>query len=430
MKNIKSFDNFAEKLMLDGKRPWFVDLFAGCGGFSKGLLDAGWRHVAANEIWDPAADTYERNISENIIRGDIREEDVFKKLVETTKNKEPLVVVGGPPCQAYSMAGNRNPIDSRGHLWKKYVNFVDRVAPVAFVMENVKGLVSMKHLDEDLNQAILKDVQNAAKNIQRYKDLKRFNRQRDLSGEESVEFKQLKAIQKESRNKVEKNLSPLLPRIIKALSNAGPGYTIQYLVLNAAHYGVPQFRKRIFIIGFRKDVYKKINGSSEEIVFHPVPTHAEFKNGDPAIESKFTSLVKKENLKPFNVVQDAIGDLTGKPENCVPNHVFMRSKPSFIKKIAKTEPGKTVYPHYSDAWYRLLPDQPARTVKENHGGVHCHPIEPRTLTPRELARLQSFTDDFIFLGKKSQVLVQIGNAVPPVLGKAIGNRLLKLLGFL
>ena len=90
----------------------------------------------------------------------------------------------------------------------------------------------------------------------------------------------------------------------------------------------------------------------------------------------------------------------------------------------------TQNPHYSDAWYRLLPDQPARTVKENHGGVHCHPVEPRPLSPRELARLQTFSDDFIFLGCKSYVLVQIGNAVPPKLGKAIGKRIRGILSII
>jgi DNA (cytosine-5)-methyltransferase 1 len=82
---------------------------------------------------------------------------------------------------------------------------------------------------------------------------------------------------------------------------------------------------------------------------------------------------------------------------------------------------------YTDGWYRLLPDRPSRTVKENHGGVHCHPWLPRTLTPRELARLQSFPDSFAFSGKKSEVWVQIGNAVPPLLGKAIAEKLLEIL---
>ncbi|MHA1679971.1 MAG: DNA cytosine methyltransferase, partial [Promethearchaeota archaeon] len=399
-----------------------------CGGFSKGLLDAGWRHVAANEIWDPASDTYEKNISKNIIRGDIRDEEVFKKLVQSVGNKEPLVVVGGPPCQSYSAAGNRNPVDPRGHLWKKYVEFINRVTPVAFVMENVKGLISMQHIDENLDKKTLDGINKAAKNIQRYKDLKRFKRQRALTKEEQGEFEKLERLQKSLKAKVKENLSPLLPRIITTMKNAGPRYEVQYKVLNAAHYGVPQIRKRIIIIGFRNDIYQNmVDNGEEDIIFHPIPTYAEFKDGKPTIPKEFNNHVKKEDLEPFNVVQDTIGDLTHLPENSLPNHVFMKSKPAFIKKIATTKPGKTVYPNYSDAWYRLFPDQPARTVKENHGGVHCHPELPRTLSPRELARIQSFGDDFIFFGKKSNILVQIGNSVPPALGKAIGIRINNLL---
>ncbi|MHA1679495.1 MAG: DNA cytosine methyltransferase [Promethearchaeota archaeon] len=415
--------------MSNRKKPWFVDLFAGCGGFSRGLLDAGWRHVVANEIWDPAADTYEENISKNIIRGDIREDDVFNEIVSRTKGRDPLVVVGGPPCQAFSMAGNRDPLDPRGHLWKKYVEFIDVTSPVAFVMENVKGLVSIKHIADDLNSRTKKTIQSAAKKIQRYKDLRRFSRQRELTEEEDSEFKRLEKHQKDYKKKVQEHLTPLLPRILDALEHSGPGYKIQYLVLNAVHYGVPQFRKRIIIIGIRKDIYGKMCSSrvGNGLVFHPIPTHAEFKGDEPIIPEIFANLVEKENLQPYRSVQDAIGDLYHEPENAKLNHVFMNSKPSFLEKIAKTKPGETVYPNYRDAWYRLLPDKPARTVKENHGGVHCHPEEARTLTPRELARLQTFDDEFIFQGRKSHTLVQIGNAVPPALGKAIGKRISTLL---
>src|SRR4030043_2389469 len=83
--------------------------------------------------------------------------------------------------------------------------------------------------------------------------------------------------------------------------------------------------------------------------------------------------------------------------------------------------------NYKDAWYRLRPDEPARTVKENHGGVFVHYKEPRCLTPRELARLHSFEDDFRFMGSKSNILKQIGNAVPPLLARAVAQQILKVL---
>ena len=93
----------------------------------------------------------------------------------------------------------------------------------------------------------------------------------------------------------------------------------------------------------------------------------------------------------------------------------------FIKKIKKTKIGTSVYKGYSDAYFRSNPDEPSRTVKENHGGVFIHYEKDRFMTPRELARLQSFDDKFIFKGTKSQILVQIGNAVPPKLGYEIAT---------
>ena len=90
------------------------------------------------------------------------------------------------------------------------------------------------------------------------------------------------------------------------------------------------------------------------------------------------------------------------------------------KRIMATPEGKSLYSGYSDAWKKCPWDEPSCTIKENHGGVNLHPKLPRVLTAREMARLQSFPDDFIFMGKKNKQLVQIGNAVPPFLGKAIG----------
>ncbi|MHA1730893.1 MAG: DNA cytosine methyltransferase [Promethearchaeota archaeon] len=398
--------------------PWFVDLFAGCGGFSRGLLDAGWRHVVANEVWEPAARTYEENVSPNLVVGDIRDDGVFRTLVDATRGREPLVVVGGPPCQGFSMAGNRNPVDPRGQLWKRFVDFVGATRPVAFVMENVKGLVSMKHLDEGLDPETRERVQEAARHLQRHKDLRRYGRQRDLTGEERAELESLQAALDGNGALVRRHLVPLLPEVVGALERAGPGYVVQYRVLNAAHYGVPQFRERVFIIGYRGDVHAGLAAHlGPDFPFHPAPTHADHVGAGPG-----------KGLKPLATVEDAIGDLADVPEGALPNHQFTRSKPSFVEKIARTRPGETVYPHYTDAWYRLLPNRPARTVKENHGGVHCHPVQPRTLTPRELARLQSFPDDFVFLGTKSSTLVQIGNAVPPLLAEAVGKAVGAVLG--
>ncbi|HME56010.1 MAG TPA: DNA cytosine methyltransferase [Candidatus Lokiarchaeia archaeon] len=412
------------------ENPWFVDLFAGCGGFSKGFLDAGFQHLEGNEIWLTAVETYKKNIGPGIICGDINDANIFGQLVDSTKNHEPFVVIGGPPCQGFSTAGNRNPIDPRGQLWKKFVEFVDVTKPVAFVMENVKGIISMKHLDANISASKKHELEKCAGSLQRIKDLRRYARQRDLTDDENYELEKLVRLQKTFTKKIANNLVPLLPQIISALEHSGSGYTVQHKILNAANYGVAQLRERFIAIGIRIDIFEKIKEKyGEDVMFHPVPQYLDMiEDQAPKIPKYFKNLINSEStLKPFVTVREAISDLADVPEESIPNHVFMKHKPEFIKRIAETQPGNTVFPSYTDGWYRLLPDRPSRTVKENHGGVHCHPWLPRTLTPRELARLQSFPDSFAFSGKKSEVWVQIGNAVPPLLGKAIAEKLLDLI---
>ena len=102
------------------------------------------------------------------------------------------------------------------------------------------------------------------------------------------------------------------------------------------------------------------------------------------------------------------------------NHVPTRHSPEMARRIMETPEGKSLYKGYSDSWKKCPWDAPSCTIKENHGGVNLHPKLPRVLTAREMARLQSFPDEFIFEGPKSKQLVQIGNAVPPLLGKAVG----------
>jgi DNA (cytosine-5)-methyltransferase 1 len=102
------------------------------------------------------------------------------------------------------------------------------------------------------------------------------------------------------------------------------------------------------------------------------------------------------------------------------NHVFTKHSPQMIKRFAQVPEGKSLYGNYSDAWKKSPWDKPSCTIKENHGGVNIHPKLPRVLTAREMAALQSFPDNFFFCGTKKWQLVQIGNAVPPLLGKAVG----------
>lgn len=167
------------------------------------------------------------------------------------------------------------------------------------------------------------------------------------------------------------------------------GYEMNVTILRAADYSVPQKRDRVIFIGNR---IGKVN-------YHP-----------------------KAFLKPSEYVTtgEAIGDLIDLGDKPEFNHVQTKHRPEMVERMLVLEEGKSLYKGYSDAWKKCPWDEASCTIKENHGGVNVHPKLGRVLTAREMARIQSFPDDFIFEGAKSKQLIQLGNAVPPFLSKAIG----------
>jgi DNA (cytosine-5)-methyltransferase 1 len=182
------------------------------------------------------------------------------------------------------------------------------------------------------------------------------------------------------------------------------GYNVDMKLLNSADYGVPQKRERVIFIGTRKDIKKEIS--------FPVATHN--KEGSDG-KNKWVS------------VREAIDDLKEKKEDVdTLQHIFTVHSSDFVEKIKNTPIGKSVNPKYTEAFYRCNPDEPSNTVKENHGGVFVHYEKNRVMTPRELARLQSFPDDFKFKGRKTKMLVQLGNAVPCGLSQAIAKEIKKI----
>lgn len=175
------------------------------------------------------------------------------------------------------------------------------------------------------------------------------------------------------------------------------GYYMNVTTLCAADYTVPQKRERVIFIGNRLG---KRN-------FHPQPMLAP---------------------SQYRTTGEAIEDLMNHPEDIAFNHVPTRHKPEMQERMLACLEGHSLYKGYSDAWKKCPWNEASCTIKENHGGVNIHPKLPRVLTAREMARLQSFPDDFIFEGPKNKQLVQIGNAVPPLLGKAIGLAIRKSAG--
>lgn len=317
----------------------FVDLFSGAGGLSCGLTMAGFTPVASVEIMEAAVETYKYNFieqkgfNETVETRDIREEKVKQKLYDEIGERHVNLVVGGFPCQGFSMSGNRVITDERNSLYLEMKKIVEHLKPEYVVMENVEGLRSM------MNGAIEKKI------IEDYKAI---------------------------------------------------GYDINVTILNSADYGVAQTRRRVIFIGNR------VGGKN----YHPQP------------------FLDKEHYKTLGQEIERFMNL---PNDKSINHIITKHSKEMSERIEAVPEGKSLYGNYSDAWKKSPWDKPSCTVKENHGGVNLHPKLPRVLTPRELAALQSFPDDFIFKGSKKWQLVQIGNAVPPLLGKAIGIAVKKAL---
>lgn len=167
------------------------------------------------------------------------------------------------------------------------------------------------------------------------------------------------------------------------------GYKMNVTTLCAADYYTPQKRQRVIFIGNR------IGAKN----YHPKP------------------ILTKEQYKTTG---EAIADLMTHPEDPAFNHVPTKHRQDMAERMLALPEGQSLYKGYSDAWKKCPWNEASCTIKENHGGVNIHPKLPRVLTAREMARLQSFPDDFIFEGPKNKQLVQLGNAVPPLLAKAIG----------
>ena len=166
------------------------------------------------------------------------------------------------------------------------------------------------------------------------------------------------------------------------------GYQVNITVLHAADYYVPQKRERVIFIANR--IGKKN--------FHPAPLLDE---------------------GSYVTTREAIADLIQVKDDKDINHIRTRHKEDMKERLSAVPEGKSLYDNYSDSWKKCPWNEASCTIKENHGGVNIHPIEPRVITVREMARLQSFPDDFIFKGSKAKQMVQLGNAVPPLMAKAI-----------
>lgn len=398
-----------------------IDLFCGAGGLSAGvdLFNEENRKkygiIWANDYDEPCKVTYTHNHpSVEFKLGDIRE--ICENEINDGIKKKVNIVMGGPPCQGFSLAGTRLGTsrelgrfidDPRNKLYKEFVRFVDKFQPDFFIMENVPGLFSYKK--GLIKEQILSD------------------------------FKTI-------------------------------GYDVQVEVLNSANYGVPQKRERVVFIGNNQGITGRV---------HPTPTHAPLNNSDELdkyikkyyrlFDCKSPEEMKQENivkkLKPYITLNEAISDLPviqhndGEEEMEYPskahtqyqkvmrlnskkvyNHTSRRHNDLDLKRYFTLEEGQIaadlpeeLRPHFKngnfkDKYRKLDGNKPSYTIvahlyKDGNAFIHPDRKQNRSLTPREAARVQSFPDDFKFLGSRTNQFKQVGNAVPPLMAKEIIKRI-------
>lgn len=397
------------------KKYTFIDLFAGCGGLSEGFYRQGFKAVAHVEIDHYACETLRermryygyKNIDKEVVEGDITSPDIISRIDEAVNGRDVDMIIGGPPCQAYSTAGRVRDKkgmenDARNFLFESYVKILEHYLPKLFVFENVTGLFSAK------------------------------------VGGESI-----------------------LPKVISAL---GKHYEVisdpEKIVFNTSNYGVPQIRKRIILIGIRKDI-KSLNIS--DIYNSITKTHY-----DPEMPDS-----DRKGLKKFVDVKEALGDLPivypgqdastdkfnypcdneflkaiGKPgihplmDHICRKHndvdrerfrVMIKNRWSFgemrkARPDLEHEHARVFDNSYVVQWW----DLPSKTIiahlhKDGFQFIHPDYEQARTFTVREAARIQSFPDDFVFKGSRGEKYKQIGNAVPCLFAEALAKAAKKAL---
>ena len=347
-----------------------IDLFSGCGGLSVGFEQAGYKIIKAVEFDEQISKTYQLNHKKTIMLN----EDI--KLIannEYFKREEADVIIGGPPCQGFSMAGARirhtNSFveDPRNYLFKHYLEVVKIVKPKMFIMENVKGILTMK------NGGIFKEI------VSSFQNRKNFD---------------------------------------------GDYYDIQYKVVKGIDCGIPQKRERVIIIGILNKhidlewAFKTAKTNIEK----STPFYFDKTNVWDAI-SNLPSTTKDGIVKNPLPITNYQKYLCCKSDN-ITGHFTPNHSQQAVLRMSKIKEGQNwevlddkIRSVHSGSYGRLEKNGVCATITTRFdtpsGGRFIHPVENRTLTIREAARIQSFPDDFVFLGTKSSMCRQIGNAVPP-----------------
>ncbi len=338
-----------------------LDLFCGCGGLSYGFECAGYNVLLGIDNDSKALETFELNHSDaKSICGDITKISYEDDIKPMLDGKKIDVIIGGPPCQGMSLSGPRKFDDPRNKLYMSYIRLVEEIRPKAFVIENVPGLVGL--FGGRIKDSIIK----------------KFN---DM------------------------------------------GYDIQYKIVCAADYGVPQNRRRVIFVGMKTGSFCYPEKVDNQVTCSMALSDL------PPLEDE----IGVEMAEYATDMQNEYQKLMRARSTDVRNHIAANHSEKVRKIISLVPDGgnyKNLPEEYRDsrnfhvAWTRFRSDKPAPTIDTGHRH-HFHYKYNRVPTVRECARLQSFPDDFYFLGNKTQQFRQVGNAVPPLMAQAIAEQLKK-----
>lgn len=385
----------------------FIDLFAGCGGLSEGFYKQGYKALMHLEIDQAACKTLstrmrhygysEKEIEDAVMCDDITREGLISDMDK--RIHEPVdIIIGGPPCQAFSSVGRAQSPDGmssdpRNYLFENYLEILNHYKPKMFIFENVKGILTAKPKGVKIFDIIVREMS------------KTYN----------------------------------------IVSNP------KTILLNAADYGVPQIRERVIIIGIRKDIdYIKIDD-----VYASIPKSNS--DGDASLPNYITvgeaildlpKLVpgEGENIQHVDVVQDKNNYLQkiGNDSGVVYNHsarnhneadreryrILSEHKNWQLKDLQTVRPDLIHHDpkHFGNRYTVQESDKPGKTVvahlyKDGNLFIHPDPLQARTFTVREAARIQSFPDDFVFEGSRTDQFKQVGNAVPPLMAETFAKTL-------
>ncbi len=347
-----------------------IDLFSGCGGFSYGFQQAGFHVVLGVDNTEIALKTFVKNHNNSkALLLDLHKESAINSIVYETKNKEIDVIIAGPPCQGFSLTGSRNENDERNSLFYSVFRLAEQINPKAIIIENVPGLLN-------------------------------------LYG-----------------GKAKKEIIRLCDEM---------GYNCNPKLLFAPDFGVPQIRKRVFFVALKKEF-----GTfefPEPILKEEEYIGCEDAIGDlPDLVGDLGSEQLKYDKTPFSNYQKTMRN----GNKVLKNHLGTQHTEHVINVISQVPEGgnhkdlpKGVGDsrRFNEAWTRYHSKKPSKTIDTGHRN-HFHYKWNRVPSVRENARLQSFPDDFEFLGNKTEQYRQVGNAVPPLLGKILGEQLLKHLNY-